>query len=463
MAGALVQIVATGAQNLYLSCKPQITFFKTTHRRHTNFAVESIEQHFSGNLDFGRQANCELSRNGDLINKTYLKVTLPEVTYEGDFNNLGHVQFAWVKHIGHHIIESAELNIGGSTIDKQCGDWMHIWYLLTAQPGHLQGLNEMLGNVPELTQLSSLSWDDPENRTLKCEHDLFIPLNFYFCQNTGSSIPLIALQYHQVKISVKLNQFENLSIYSDAFRQSQSSRKQSISDACLFVDYIFLDVTERKKMAQHSHEYLIEQIQTTGDESVPSSNTKIKLNFNHPIKALYWIVRCRNFMGCKFMVYNSENWEDARENAARKLILAQFDLDDFGFFNNANNEGDSYQVEDRKYMGVNPTSPGSESMFTFSSMGAAQLFGDYTNVVGMLAQDHPLVKISEGSEDLRSKVDGIIRINVDSQDRSMVFPVVEKIIRNNLSIEDLSVPVTSFAVDNRNNYIRAFDVNVNQP
>src|SRR3989304_6581912 len=117
MGGGIMQLVAYGAQDIYITGNPQITFFKVVYRRHTNFAVESIEQFFSGTTNFARKSSCEISRNGDLITQVFLKVILPEVRFTGDFTRFGHVEFAWVRRVGHAIVDETELEIGGSQID----------------------------------------------------------------------------------------------------------------------------------------------------------------------------------------------------------------------------------------------------------------------------------------------------------------------------------------------------------
>ena len=113
--------------------------------------------------------------------------------------------------------------------------------------------------------------------------DLYIPLEFWFCRNPGLALPLIALQYHEVKINIEFR------AASDCCAGESSGL--SLAAASLFVDYIYLDTDERRRFAQVSHEYLIEQVQFTGDESVSSVSNKIKLNFNHPCKELIWVVQ----------------------------------------------------------------------------------------------------------------------------------------------------------------------------
>ena len=256
MGGGLMQLVAYGAQDIYLTGNPQITFFKVVYRRHTNFSMEAIEQTFNGAADFGKRVTCTVSRNGDLMHKVYLQVTVPDVSGE------------YVKNLGQALVKFAEVEIGGQRIDKHYGDWMHIWNELSQEDGKKAGYGLMTGAGGETAGISA-------------ETDLYIPLEFWFCRNPGLALPLIALQYHEVKINIE---FSALSELTD-------ETGLSLSAASLYVDYIYLDTDERRRFAQVSHEYLIEQVQFTGDESVSSVSNKIKLNFNHPCKELVWVVQ----------------------------------------------------------------------------------------------------------------------------------------------------------------------------
>src|SRR6056300_1108829 len=140
MAGGLMQLVAYGAQDVYLTGNPQITFWKVTYRRHSNFAMESIEQTFNGQADFGRRVNCVISRNGDLAYRTYLQVTLPEIAQE----DATHAR--WLDNPGEQLISMVEIDIGGQRIDRQYGDWMHIWNQLTLTSEQEVGYSKMVGN-----------------------------------------------------------------------------------------------------------------------------------------------------------------------------------------------------------------------------------------------------------------------------------------------------------------------------
>ena len=274
MGGGLMQLVAYGAQDIYLTGNPQITFFKVVYRRHTNFSMEAIEQTFNGSADFGKRVTCTVSRNGDLMHRVYLQVTVPQVSVDDGKT------FRWLNHLGHVLIKYAEVEIGGQRIDKHYGDWLHIWNELSQEAGKKAGYANMIGNVPALTAETTGA---ATNNTLVPEMDLYIPLEFWFCRNPGLALPLIALQYHEVKINIEFR------AASDCCAGESSGL--SLAAASLFVDYIYLDTDERRRFAQVSHEYLIEQVQFTGDESVSSVSNKIKLNFNHPCKELIWVVQ----------------------------------------------------------------------------------------------------------------------------------------------------------------------------
>jgi hypothetical protein len=314
-----MQLVAYGAQDVYLTGNPQITFWKVTYRRHTNFSLESIEQTFNGQADFGRRVTCTISRNGDLAYRTYLQVTLPEIgqtLYHGmaGATDGGGVFARWLDCPGEQLISQVEVEIGGQRIDRQYGDWMHIWNQLTLSAEQEVGYNKMIGNTTQLTYITDPSFsavDGPCDsngprqvcapRNALPETTLYVPLQFWYCRNPGLALPLIALQYHEVKINLDLRPIDeclwavnNLSCTADGQSPNikvTNAYNQSLIAASLYVDYVFLDTDERRRMAQNPHEYLIEQLQFTGDESVGSSSNKIKLNFNHPCKELIWVVQ----------------------------------------------------------------------------------------------------------------------------------------------------------------------------
>jgi hypothetical protein len=477
MGGGLLQLVAYGAQDVYLSGNPQITFFKVAYRRHTNFSMESIEQTFNGVANFGRRVTCQISRNGDLIHRMYLQVGLENASWEEK------------AYAGLALVKSVELEIGGQRIDKQYGDWMYIWNELTLDGNKREGFDDMVGGsggigkavaapvaqtVPngevddatgenstihaivetdntnitdgtlhtKIQELSALLNDialpsaantavvnvitlvnsittaidleindtvdskfsgatnavnameklkkiqtalsnakdtvkakiiainsitttsSPTEESLiqnveaafnavdlalekaasetagvlyvrrlkslasdykaaafnaynadKVKKTLYIPLEFWFCRNPGLALPLIALQYHEVKVNLELNTASEVGIKYPTYVVSPHPADTTgmgpsvvtvtgnlatppvtidapkMTVAALWVDYVFLDTDERRRFAQLSHEYLIEQLQFTGEENVAGSSNKIKLNFNHPVKELVWVMQ----------------------------------------------------------------------------------------------------------------------------------------------------------------------------
>jgi hypothetical protein len=315
--GALMQLVAYGAQDVFLTGSPEITFWKVSYRRYTNFAMESIEQTFNGQADFGRRVTCTISRNGDLIYKTYLQVTLPEINQSmvptSGSNNDG-VYARWLDFIGEQLLAQVEIEIGGQRIDRHYGDFMHIWNQLTMTAAQIRGYWKLIGNTTQLTYITDPSF---ANITGPCastggpaqvcaprnalpETTLYIPLQFWYTKNPGLALPLLALQYHDVKINIDFRPIGeclwavktlNSTVAAGTTVSVTSAYQQSLVAASLYIDYIYLDTDERRKMAQNPHEYLIEQLQFTGDESVGSSSNKIKLNINHPTKELIWVVQ----------------------------------------------------------------------------------------------------------------------------------------------------------------------------
>ena len=249
MGGGLMQLVAYGAQDIYLTGNPQITFFKVVYRRHTNFSIEAIEQTLEGRASTNATQTCTVSRNGDLIHKVWIEDRGPltaESPSTGTRMDDGVI---------YNYIQRVDCEIGGQLIDRQTGDWNAVWWNLTTPESKVNGLrNIFVGNSGA------------------CDSDagagnFYYPLNFWFCRNVGLSLPLIALQYHEVKLIIKYG-------------------IKGVRDPKVWIDYIYLDTDERRRFAQVSHEYLIEQVQR---DTFPGNKTTFDLNFNHPIKELIWV------------------------------------------------------------------------------------------------------------------------------------------------------------------------------
>lgn len=281
MGGGLLQLVAYGAQDIYLSGNPQITFFKVVYRRHTNFAIETIEQTFEGNADFSKKVKCKIARNGDLLSNIYLDITLPALK---QIQN-GSTWHGWVNSIGHALIKDVDLMIGGQLIDRQYGEWLEIWSELFIDESQQKSYKSMIGKYDSDVSL--------ETNALTSKH-LSIPLHFWFCDNVGLALPLIALQYHEIEIIINFRSVNELTKSDVNIPNPLDSDDNTVSftNAMLLCDYIYLDTDERRRFAQVSHEYLITQIQYNNDISVKNGTTmyNFQLNLNHPCKELIWII-----------------------------------------------------------------------------------------------------------------------------------------------------------------------------
>ena len=295
-----MQLVAYGAQDVYLTGNPQITFFKVVYRRHTNFSMEAIEQTFNGTAGCGRKVTCTISRNGDLMHRVYLQANFrPLSTIADCCSTLDASGISWVDNLGHTLVKSVEVDIGGQRIDKHYGEWLQIWNELSlGTTGVGKGYNIMVGRSPIVSDCSDNVYFESNNAC----RTLYIPLQFWFCRNPGLALPLIALQYHEVKMHIEFAPAE------DVIVGWQNPATEPLQQASLWVDYIYLDTDERRRFAQVSHEYLIEQLQYTGAESVTSQVNNIKLNFNHPCKELVFV--CHK-MDSEFPAFNYSTSPDS--------------------------------------------------------------------------------------------------------------------------------------------------------
>jgi hypothetical protein len=286
MGGGLMQLVAYGAQDIYLTGNPQITFFKVVYRRHTNFSMESIQQTWNGGSNgTGNRCTATISRNGDLVHKLYFQIDTSDST-EGSASAV----FA-TSNPGAAWIENVSVEIGGQTIDKHYGSWLETWAELTevnptgviagatnasdsevtasaAPTGYFNTLFQRMAGMGGVLKSAARS-----RGQLNTGRYLYVPLQFWFCRNPGLALPLIALQYHEVKIIVEHK-------FGTVFTGGTGSPDQQ-----LWADYIYLDTDERRRFAQVSHEYLIEQLQM---QDAGTDSKTVDLNFNHPVKELVW-------------------------------------------------------------------------------------------------------------------------------------------------------------------------------
>jgi hypothetical protein len=292
MPGGLIQLVAHGAQDAYLTGNPQITFWKGLYKRHTNFAMEAFRINFNGQPSWGTKQTAIIGRHADLLYSTYVEVQLP---YYGTDGNA----FYWNNdqgRLGYNLIEYAELDIGGQIIDRQYSEFMYLWDTLTSDINTSDKLYQMIGKglLAGATLLDiTTGCDGATGRPVK-PNTLYIPLYFFFTRNPGAALPLIALQYHEVKINIQWN---DPKLIAGDF--TLAKYLPAPTSAAIYIDYIYLDVEERRRFAQQTHEYLIEQSQFNEDQQISSANVRLDLTFNHPVKELIWVVQPHDYTDCK--------------------------------------------------------------------------------------------------------------------------------------------------------------------
>ncbi len=349
MGGGLMQLVAYGAQDIYLTGNPQITFFKVVYRRHTNFSIETITQTFNSTADFGKKTNVTISRNGDLISRMYLVVKVPKIKQVQATDNTTSNVVAWTPGFGNALVKSVSVEIGGQEIDKHYGEWLDIWHELNLTDEQKTSYDNMV-----LNNTGTLIGQRKNGNELTA----YVPLAFWFNRNPGLALPLIALQYHEVKLNFEFEEVNTL-IRSDnghiAAPQKDGTTDVIGMNSCeLLVDYIYLDTDERRRFAQVSHEYLIEQVQFTGDESIKAgvSNVVVDLNYNHPVKSLHWVIRDSTFTTVDSKEFNNDS--DRNDSGNQKLrydSLAQIN-DKFDTFKTAKlqlNGHDRFAERDADY------------------------------------------------------------------------------------------------------------------
>ena len=302
--GALTQVVGKGAQDAYLTSNPSVTFFKSVYRRYTNFAMESVEQTWTGDADFSKKVVCTITRTGDLLYKLYLQLQLPalETSYivDPDTANSQLDQLTYINSVGNMVMETIKLEIGGQEVDKHTGEWLEIWSELTETAEKKDGYGEMIGKQDADIGLKN---------SATISQLLFVPLRFWFTQSTGLALPLVAIQFHDTKIHVdfrpRMECIIAIRADGDRIRNEPSGNPPGTGyvltsagqsaihfEYCqLWATYVYLDTVERTRFASQPHEYLVDQLQYTSAETIQLTENKVhqtRIPFNHPTKVLIW-------------------------------------------------------------------------------------------------------------------------------------------------------------------------------
>lgn len=305
MAGGVLQLLAYGAEDIYLTGEPQITFFKTVYRRYTNFSIETIEREFLDNPNFGTSSKTKIFTLGDLVTQVVLKVIVQSVT-----PNEG-ARFGWVRRLGHAMINNIIIEIGGQVVDRQYGEWIDIWWELARTGDKERGYYIMIGDVPEMTNYDI---------NTKPQYELYVPLKFWFNRFQGLALPLIGIQYHEIFLTITYNDRMKLGVTSANF---DNYKDMNILHASLLINYVHLDDDERRRFANVGHEYLIEQVQSLVDVSVPTNNERYRLYFNFPTKELMWVMKNGNYTSNKkFLCYSNidANWPSEIQKCSLALL-----------------------------------------------------------------------------------------------------------------------------------------------
>lgn len=254
--GGLMQIVATGAQDVFLTGSPDKTFFRQRHARHSNFAQESMEQSFSGTVAYGGKASCTIVRNGDLLSNLVLEITMKR-TSEDTF------------YPAEHLLREVSLEIGGQRIELMTNTWLRLYDELYRKVDSRSAYEEMANFTKE-----------PVGSVKR----FYVSLPFWFCRDMANALPLIALQYHEVRLHFEFEAASNIPGI-DATVQPEVR---------LWADYVYLDNEERRWFAQAEHQYLIEQTQLIREPvniGPKIAQFNVDLSFNHPVKYLAWVFK----------------------------------------------------------------------------------------------------------------------------------------------------------------------------
>ena len=290
MAGGLMQLVAYGAQDVYLTGQPKVTFFQAVYKRHTNFAMENIQQTVNGTPSNSGRVSVTIARNGDLVGNMYVSL-LPSVSATTS-NNIT-FDTCW---IAERALADIEMTIGGQRIDKHYQAWWRLYSEVFLGESDKYAWGKMTSCAVSPANVGAGASNGNQGR-------VYLPLLFFFNRNPGLYLPLIALQYHEVRLDFDLSAY-----YGSYF---------STTDFQVWANYVYLDTEERRRFAQKGHEYLIEQVQHTGGDAIQTANDSaqlIRLSFNHPVKEFVWCYVNSNYGNSQASLNSLWNFSTSTQN-----------------------------------------------------------------------------------------------------------------------------------------------------
>jgi hypothetical protein len=331
MPGGLIQLMAIGAQNVYLNGNPSLSFFKKIFKTHTNFATESIKLNFNRNtMNVSDKTDlvCKIDRNADMIQNMYFVMSIPSIPKREKR------KFKFVNNLGEVMIDNYYISIGGNIVDKQYGEWLHVWNELSLSSNKTYGYGKITGNVADIYAPDDFSIKYGEGEIQIFERKIYVPLLFWFNKMPGLALPLISLQYHHIELHIELRPLLDLFTIGDSKTSSTISTtlKPTLEDCkkyftvnnnAIHIDpyveanYIFLDSKERDFFAKNSQEYLIEQVKRIRYDGL-NSNTMIDLDVHNPVKEFIWVIG-RNDRNIQNRWFDFTDWETIKTSADKVM------------------------------------------------------------------------------------------------------------------------------------------------
>ena len=260
----LLELVAHGIQDIYLIGNPQITFFKTVYKRHTNFSMESYQLSYDATPNWGKKTTFSITHYADLMHTMIVEADLPELHSKttsdplwggaaSDFD-VGRGEISWVNNTGHALVSYYDITIGKQLIDRQYSEWMEIWTQLSQSESKKRGLDLMLNRNDNLiVNAGPLT--------------TYIPLQFWFCRNIGLALPLVALQYHEVQLEINFRTFDQMYTFgSNNYYTATSNGSNILQVYKTFANTPDLDDSSKAKIVvfRDGSQYFINPILTIG-------------------------------------------------------------------------------------------------------------------------------------------------------------------------------------------------------
>lgn len=405
--GGILGLVAVGPQDTYLSGDPTVTFFKSSYSRHSPYSSETKNLTVQGgSMNFNSSNPITIDRSGDLISDIWLNMTLTMDTSNGsDF------KACWQKNIGYRVIQSVNFEIGGTKIDEMFGNWLIVWHELSLNEDHASGWDKMMGNSDAANKLDWVNKTQDDK-----EVTVYVPLQFYFNTYTGLAIPLIALQYHDVKVTIKLREGSQCIVHdTHDVSGNEVSVTPRVKSFRVVGTYHYLGDMERKAMAQHDHQYLITQNQSPGGQDQGTQTTSNSLLFdlgmlNHPVKVLVWTATLDKFKTGLF--YGND-----AESATKGYIVAKWWVETVSQDSSTDSSADTdLQQSYQAWVATEPESKQGPLSSVYVPDGDVAGIKDLWNKM-YVPNPLPVDQLSDdltGDDNLNADYPGTVKLNADN-------------------------------------------------